>query len=299
MKSSFVRFGITAAMAAVTLSACDDSTGPNGTANLTVLLTDAASEYVGVAEVDIGAVELLGGEGGPITLTDNATDGYVDLMQLQGTATEALANVDIPAGTYTQLRLIVQAARVTLADGYTFTDDSNEADLTVPSGAQTGIKLNLSAGDAEGTEGGVEITGGSSVLVVDFDVNQSFRIQGNPETPAGITSVSFQPTLRVVVNDIAGSISGTVSTELTDFVLQDLVVTAEPVEGTTLEPYQSTTATALTAADGTYTIYFLVPGDYDVSVDAGEGFTADPVTGVTVGNSENVTDVDFVIVAAG
>jgi hypothetical protein len=136
------------------------------------------------------------------------------------------------------------------------------------------------------------------VLLVDFDVNQSFRIQGNPDMVDGVTSVSFQPTLRAIVNDVAGSISGTVSADAgLTFDVENRVVSAEPVEGTTLGEFESATATALTAADGTYTIYFLVPGDYDVSVDAGEGFTAPTVEDVTVGESQNVTDIDFVVVA--
>lgn len=295
MKSSFVRAGA-AVLAAAAFTACDDSTSPGATAQLTVLLTDAPSMYLDSAEVDIGAVELIGGEGGPILLTDDGTEGFVDLMQLQGVATQALADVEIPAGTYSQLRLVVEAARVKLAPGYEFNDGSIRDDLTVPSGAQTGIKLNLKDADAEENEGGVEIAGGQTVLVVDFDVNQSFVIQGNPETPAGINGVLFKPTLRVVVNDIAGSISGTVTTGITDFDLSTVVVMAEPVEGSTLEPYQSMTGTAVVDPDdGSYTIYYLVPGDYDVSIDAGEGFTADAVS-VTVGEGENVEGIDFVIV---
>ncbi len=278
------------------LAACDDSTSPGGTAQLTVLLTDAPSMYLDSAEVDIGAVELIGGEGGPILLSADGTDGYVDLLQLQGVATEALADAEIPAGTYSQLRLVVEAARLKLAEGYEFNSGGRNAELTVPSGAQTGIKLKLKDADAEENDGGVEISGGQTVLVVDFDVNQSFVIQGNPDTPAGINGVLFKPTLRVVVNDIAASISGTVSTELAEFDFSTVVVMAEPVEGTTLEPYQSMTGTAtVDPEDGTYTIYYLVPGDYTVSVDAGEGFTADAVN-VTVGESENATGVDFVFV---
>jgi hypothetical protein len=300
MKSHLVRAGV-AVLAAVALAGCDDSTSPDGRVQLTVLLTDAPSMYLANAEVDIGSVELTGGEGGPVVLSEDATDGFVDLLELQGLATKVLADLEIPAGTYSQLRLMVEGARVELATGYAFTSGGTTADLTVPSGAQTGIKLNLKDADAEENQGGVEITGGQTVLVVDFDVNQSFVIQGNAETPAGIKGVLFKPTLRVVVADIAGSISGTVSTELAGFDLSSVVVKATPVDGTTLEPYQSLTGSAtVDAADGSYTIYYLVPGDYEVSVtvdpgDTGEVFTADPVS-VTVGESASVTGVNFVIV---
>lgn len=292
MSRSLVRNAAGAALLGMTLAACGDSTGVDTGATINVLLTDGPAEYISEAMVDIGAVELLGGAGGPVVLSVDGTDGLVNLLDLQGAATTALASMEIEAGTYTQLRLIVEAASVTLKPGYEFTDGSTSMTLTVPSGAQTGIKLNLSAGEAAGTEGGIEIVPGEMVLVVDFDVNQSFVIQGNPATPAGITGVSFQPTLRVVVNDVAGSISGTVSTQVTDATVEGLVVTADPVAGTTLEPFQTVAATTITDMGGAYTIFFLVPGDYEVSVAAGEGLTATPVT-VAVGDSQNVTAVDF------
>ena len=184
MKRSFVRFAVSAAIFCVALAACSDSTGM-GTSTVSVLLTDAPADYIGAAMVDIGAVELLGGAGGPVVLSADGTDGMVNLLDLQGAATTALANMEVEAGTYTQLRLVVETASVTLASGTQFTDGTTSADLTVPSGAQTGIKLNLRAGDAAGTQGGVGIVPGETVLVVDFDVNQSFVIQGNPSTPAG------------------------------------------------------------------------------------------------------------------
>lgn len=294
MRGTLVRN--TAALGALAVSAlgCGDSAGP-GDASVTVLLTDAASAYVESAFVDIGAVELIGGAGGPVLLTDDGTDGPVDLMELRGLATTQLADQDIEPGTYTQLRLVVESASVVLAGGVTFRDGTSEADLQVPSGAQTGIKLNLKPEDENG--GGIDIAAGQTVLVVDFDVNQSYRLQGNPEMEDGVTSVSFQPTLRALVNDVAGSISGTVTTDAgVALDVEGLVVSAEPVDGTALEPFESATATALVQADGTYTIYFLVPGDYDVSVDAGEGFTAPTMEDVPVGPNDDVVGVDFVIV---
>jgi hypothetical protein len=288
------------------LTACGDSVGVPQTANLQILLTDAPSDYIGEAFVDIGAVELLpAGDGDRLVLSDDGTDGPINLLDLQGLTTEVLADLEIPAGTYHQLRLFVESASVTLADGYEFRDGTTESDLRVPSGAQSGIKLRLRAdgggdtdgeGDTEG-EGGVEISGGETILVVDFDVNQSFRIQGNPNTRAGINGVSFRPTLRVVVQDIAGSISGTVSTSLQDTSIEGLVVTAEAVDPGDDEEFQSHMATAVTDSIGTYAINFVAPGTYTVTVAAGDGLTTDPATlEVVVGASEDVEDVNFAVV---
>lgn len=289
-----------AAALLVGVAACNDgTTGVTGDrATIRVLLTDAPSDYVDSAWVDIGAVELVpadGEDGGIIELTADGTDGYVNLLELQGTATEQLAEHEIDAGTYSQLRLVVDSARVKLIDGYEFNDGGDSRTLFVPSGAQTGIKLNLGVadGDEEDTDG-IEIEPGEMVLVLDFDVHQSFVIQGDPETPAGIFGVIFTPTIRAVVNDVAGSIAGTVSAVDDSINVEGLTVTAEPTGDGLLEAYQSETATAQTDENGEYTIHFVVPGDYTVTVEPDSGFVSDPAsTDVTVNEDEDVTGIDF------
>lgn len=300
LKKTSGRFLATAALT-LGLAACGDGTGPEGDASLRVLLTDAPSDYIESAWVDIGAVELLpAGDGDRVVLTEDGTDGLVDLLDLQGTATALLADAVIDAGDYHQIRLIVEEARVDLAEGYAFNDGSTSKSLFVPSGAQTGIKLNLAGSDGEEDGGPVRIASGETVLVLDFDVHHSFVIQGNPETSAGINDVLFTPTLRVVVLDVAASVSGRVTTTVEGASAEGLVVTAEPTDEGTLEEYQSRTGTAITDADGAYTIYFLVPGGYTVSVGAGEGLTAEPAeTEVTLGDGENAADIDFVLVESG
>ena len=41
-----------------------------------------------------------------------------------------------------------------------------------------------------------------SVILVDFDVNENFVIQGNPHTPAGMIGVLFTPALRELSRDV-------------------------------------------------------------------------------------------------
>jgi hypothetical protein len=74
MKRSFVRFAASAATFCIALAACSDSTGV-GTSTVSVVLTDAPADYIGAAMVDIGAVELLGGAGGPVVLSADGTVG--------------------------------------------------------------------------------------------------------------------------------------------------------------------------------------------------------------------------------
>jgi len=279
---------------ALAMGACSESVGVEGATTIRVLLTDAPIEYVEAAMVDIGPVELVPADGGPhILLSEDGTDGPVNLLDLQNAATMLLADAEIDEGSYSQLRLIVESASVELIDGYSFVGGGNVQDLKIPSGAQTGIKLKL-----RDENGGPLVMAGDMVLVVDFDVSRSFVIQGNPETPAGIKSMSFKPTLRVVVNNLAGSISGTVSTDVDDTSVESLTVTAEPADDGALEEYQTQTATTMTAADGTYTLPFLVPGAYHVILTPPDDtVVSSPDTiNVTVGPAENVTGVDFTLV---
>ncbi len=295
--------GVLACEQTTTPSLDEPGTPPDGPATLKILLTDAAADYIEAAWVDIGQVQLLPVEGDPITLTDDGTDGMIDLLQLQDGATTELAEAVIEPDEYMQLRLVVEGASVELKDGYTFRDGSTSMDLKVPSGAQSGIKLSL--WPAETTEGmdedaGVMIIPGETVIVLDFDVNQSFRIQGNPETPAGIKSMLFTPHIRVTARDVAGSISGVVSGAADSIVVEGLTVTADPAGPATVPGYQTMTATALTDGEGAYTIFFLVPGDYEVTVEVAEGFFTDPLSAVvTVGEAEDVTGIDFLIDEAG
>lgn len=276
--------GIALPLMALVAAACGDSTGSEtGTAHLRVQLTDAPSVAFDSAVVYIGAVTIFPAEGDPIEVTDSG--GVFDLLTLQDGVTAELGDVEIDAGTYTELRLIVDSARVVLADPYEFTDGTDTRSLKVPSGSSSGIKIKLRSMDGDTLVPGVEIVPGETVLVVDFDVYQNFRIQGNPNTAAGLKSVLFTPTLRAVVRNVAGSIAGTVTSSADGSPLPGLTVRAT-LQDTDGDPVE---VTAVTGDDGTYTLMYLAPGTYEVQVDA---FSADAQT-VDVGENENVTGVDF------
>lgn len=279
----FRRTGTLAAMALIG-AACSNSTG-NDT-QLSVLLTDAPHPLFESANVTIGEISIIPADGAPIVLT--SAGGSYDLLQLQDGVTANLATLSIDAGNYVQLRLVVTEASVTLKDGFQFNDGSITKTLVVPSGAQTGIKINLSNADGN-SESGIEISG-ATILVVDFDVSQNFVVQGSLDTPAGINGVLFTPLLRAVVQNIAGSIAGTV-TDAASAAVAEATVRATLQSSGVMEALQTAEATAMTAADGTYTIQFLSPGTYSVTVDD----TNVAARTVVVGTSENVTGVDFTV----
>ncbi|MFW6083718.1 MAG: DUF4382 domain-containing protein [Gemmatimonadota bacterium] len=290
---------VAAPLLALAFGACDESTSPEGTGQFSVALTDAPSAMFAEAVVDIGAIQLFGGAGGPITLTQDG--GVHDLLELQDGVMADLATLDIEAGTYHQLRLIVESAEVTLAEGYEFADGSTTRALFVPSGAQTGIKVNLRYAEDAGEESaGVEIASGETILVVlDMDVERNFVLQGDPDGPEGLLDVLFTPLVRATVDDVAGSISGTVTyssdTPADETEFASIEAELDPATSTVLEEMQTTTATTSAAADGTYTLWFLSPGTYDVSASADIGGTAysDGPLSVPVDEGEDVTGVNF------
>ena len=91
-------------------------------------------------------------------------------------------------------------------------------------------KIDLSSADGDAENSGIEIVAGETIFVVDFDVEQNFVIQGDPDTPAGIQGVLFTPNLRAVVRGVAGSIAGTVASSNTDDPIEGLVVRATLTE---------------------------------------------------------------------
>jgi hypothetical protein len=274
---------------AFVFGACDIITSPTNTARVTVLLTDAPHAYLEAAEVTIDRIEILPVDGPPIVIS---TDGGThDLLQLQDGVTAELGSATMDAGRFLQLRMIVSSAEVTLKDGYTFTDGSTTKSIAVPSGAQTGIKINLK--DVNGEEGeGVEIRPGETVLVVDFDVSQNFVMLGDAEAPAGINDFLFTPLLRAVVEDVAGSIAGTV-TAPDEMVTEGLTVMATR-QGAGEDEAAVTT---LVKEDGTFKLHFLPPGTYDVTVDNPPDDHSSTSVNVDVGKAEDVTGVDLEITA--
>jgi hypothetical protein len=266
-----------------------DSLDPEA-ARVTVLLTDAPANVFKSAVVEIGAVELVLGDGeGPVSVTDYA--GEFDLLDLQNGVTAALGTLDIEPGFYRQLRLHVLDAEVTLHDTLFFRDGEQTKKLKIPSGAQSGIKINLGygSGDGDSVEAGIDIVPGETIIVVDFDVSQNFRLQGSLKGAGGFHGVIFTPMLRATVADVAGSISGIVTDSGTGDPVEDATVRGVLQTSDVPAELQTPEVTALTDADGAYTLWYLSPGTYEVSVD---DFTADAQT-VTVGVAEDVENVDF------
>ena len=109
---------------------------------------------------------------------DQVSPHQIDLLGLQdGVTFDLTGEVPIPEGSYGQLRFVVDVANIVLEDGFTFSDDSSEKSLKVPSGF---FRVILHGEEDEGDDSGnlVFEGGETEVVLVDFDVSSQLRLSG-------------------------------------------------------------------------------------------------------------------------
>jgi hypothetical protein len=252
---------------ALALSGCGDSQGP-GTARFSVKLTDAPGPFKS-AKVTISEVYLQG-SGGKTSLSNTPTT--VSLLELQNATLDLVKDAEIPTGTYNQLRIVVSGGYVELQDGTIFASSPDyeglpagavvTGQLQMPSLGQSGIKVTL-----PGTA--LEVTGPQKIVLLDFDVSQSFGQQAG-----GSGSWVMHPVIKGAEIETTGTVS--VSLKLKDGV------TLPVVNGTqvTLADFSATLGTETQSVDvnGNATFLFVVPDIYPLyfTGPAGLTFSTDP-----------------------
>jgi hypothetical protein len=178
-------------LAAAVVGCHDSGNSGSATSQVRVMLTDAPADYIESAVVTISRVYLVPGDDDTKSvdlLPVSAGPATYDLLDLREGIEALLAEKAVAPGTYQQLRLVVESATVTLIPGVTFNDGSSTRELSVPSGMQSGIKVELAEPlDAD--------AGMLRIVIVDFDVDRNFVLLGNPTTPAGLNGIQFTPTL--------------------------------------------------------------------------------------------------------
>ncbi len=176
-----------------------------------------------------------------ITISEDTA--YFDLMELRNGITAKLLQVEVPVGDYDLVRLYVSSADLTLIDERTF-------DVKVPSGEQTGIKMFVKPA--------LKVRSSFSAdLLLDFNLEESYVLQGNYKTPAGINGFSFKPVVRVVNESFAGSFTGFVS---------DTSSTPISIEGAMIVVEEDGEEISSTISDefGKYTIIGIPEGSYSL-----------------------------------
>ncbi len=187
------------------LAACSSSDDDTGTLSLNI--TDAPVDGATEVVVQFSGVTLkpVGGEDIEFLFDDPATPEIetktIDLLELQGTLSQPLLeSVEIPAGDYSQIRLHVNAEFDGEMDSYITLIDGGQEELRVPSGSQSGLKLN--------TPFSVDASTSEAVYTIDFDLRKSVI------NPVGQPGHFLKPSLRLIQNLDIGSITGTVEAAL-------------------------------------------------------------------------------------
>lgn len=314
--------GALAALLTLAVSACGGGGGGGGdsvvvvdTGTLNLAITDAPVDSARQVLVQFTGVSVQAAGGGTtaFALAGNSQtcqdllDGVppalpdpnepvvrcIDLLALQGSATNLLLDdEELPAGDYSWMRLDVQAERGVM-DSIIVLDDGSEESLWVPSGSQSGLKLNTPFRITADREHN---------LVIDFDLRKSVT-----DPQGSFPDYILRPSLRLIDLGASGSIAGTVDAALltTDNCTADAyaVYVYEGAlaevgdEGSAFPPL----ASAAVVLDGDlglwrYEVGFLPAGDYTVAFTC-EAANDDPEQAndpiAFVGSADNPVPVSF------
>ena len=238
----------------ILISACG-SGGGNGTGSVSVAITDAPVTNASQVFLAIASVTLKGPDGEiSFDVTPEGEDYLqVPLMDLAGSASQTLiTDTEMAAGRYQWIRLDV----VTEGDMDTYLlldGDDTPYELTIPSEAQSGLKLNR--GFTLPTNGEVNFT-------LDVDLQKSL-VEDN-------TGYKLKPVIRMVDNVDAGHIAGTVDgTVLSDNSCSTASVYLFSGFGATPSDINGESGPELvTPVDdtNTYSFGFVIAGEYTVSL---------------------------------
>ncbi len=243
--------------AAVGFTACSEE---KATGKLSLYLTDAPIDAENIEAVVLSVIRVEAhGPAGWTTVSEFDPPLQINLLDYQNGSAYFLTENIFPAGTYKEVRLILNApqqngAPVSNPGCYLQYTDQTKTPIYVPSGAQTGYKA----------KGSFTLPPAGTVAVtLDFDLRKSIVKAGQ----SGI--FLLKPVIRLVANQNASMIRGTISLPETYSKLVAYAYpagtfspdeAANPQEGMARFPNATTSATV--AQNGTFTLSFLEAGTY-------------------------------------
>lgn len=240
----------------VIVGCSDNATDPSqGNGALKVYLVDSPSSFDSVI-VLVKQVEVhkSGSDSTSGWFVINNDPRYFNLLDLRNGASAVLGDTSLSPGGYTMIRLVLDN------DNYVI-DNGARHNLTVPSGMQTGIKLNHS------------FTIESNTLyefLLDFNVDKSIHMTGNGK-------YMMRPVIRIMPMITSGTISG-----------QVLPLDAQATVFTTIG---LDTVTTYPDVNGFFKLMALPQGVYEVTIFPDTTVYRDAVkTGVIVSANQN-TDI--------
>jgi hypothetical protein len=242
------------ALAALLLASCGGGTRHG----VTIAITDAPIDLASSVNISFAKIELSGPNVVPTVLNISPAES-VDLFQLQGGLTQLMVDtVQALPGHYDTLSLTILAdegsgqTNITLPDGVHI--------LYLPPGVPATVKIPVDFDFA---------SGGDLFLTVDFDLRKS--IVQDPNNP---TKYQLFPAMRVVEDQVAGSITGNVATTLVTCLEPAVYVYSGDVTPTDVDisdpNHGGPISTALVGLNSTsglfnFTAGFLPAGEYTIA----------------------------------
>lgn len=229
---------IAVAAMALAVSACGSN--DSGPGRINVRLMDGPSVDYEKINLDIREVQIHGGGGWEVLGTPNVV---VDLLSLQNGVTATLVTQkQIEVGHYTQMRLVLGPQNTVVLRGEGPETDRTKP-LVVPSGQQSGVKLNVN----------FDVQPDTTVdVVVDVHAERSVFVHR--------TGASEKYLLRPVVSAVdvllTGSIHGVLTDAATGAALPGVEVSAQTIDNGAPVLVRS----ARTLADGSYILPLLPAG---------------------------------------
>jgi hypothetical protein len=170
------------------------STAPG---SLSINITDAPIDGASEVIVVFTGIELHQASGSTTNI-DFGSPKSIDLIKLQQGVTSALTQESaVPAGNYDWMRLKVLASKNSQGESYIKLLSGQQYPLWIPSGAESGLKLNRPFTVAQGS---------ITRLVVDFDLRKSITAP-----PGQDPNYIMRPTLRLLDQLQVGKISATIN----------------------------------------------------------------------------------------
>ncbi|HKJ30467.1 MAG TPA: DUF4382 domain-containing protein [Balneolales bacterium] len=236
--------------------------GPgHGNGRIKVHMTDKPSHgNIQALTVDITKIEIhetASDSGGNRWQTISDSAQKVNILDLSDGKTTLLGSKDLQSGTYNQIRLILGSDNTVTADG-------NTMPIKIPSGQQTGIKINVNTK--------IQLQQGKTYnLLLDFNVAQSIHETGNGR-------YMMKPVIHAVDTQIDGYIKGIVQPDSTNAVIYAM-------------NNQDTTSTFADTTNGKFKLMGIAPGTYSLKISPrNTSFSDTTLTTVSV-NSNDTTDV--------
>jgi hypothetical protein len=245
---------------------------------MNVRLVDGPGVEYSHINVQVLRVEIAREDGGFLVL--GRPNRVIDLLALRGGVSAELAKgATIPAGGYSQMRLVLGANNtVTLADG-------TVEPLKVPSGMQSGIKMPVSFDVAAGT---------TRDVVIDFDAHKSIFLH-----VTGNSKYILRPVVRAFDVLATGSVHGRVTDVATGVGLPGAVVTAQQFD---VSGRAEIVRSAMTGLDGSYTLDLLLAGGtyYVVTqpVVGTAAYDARASAGFTIAEATPIASIDLAVPVA-